>query len=67
MEERVFCELIRGVVLWIIWNERNRIIFKGGNYNTIISIAKFCGQITGQKLLLKLQLAMSFDVDQLPM
>jgi zinc-binding in reverse transcriptase len=23
------CELVRGAFLWVIWNERNRFIFKG--------------------------------------
>jgi hypothetical protein len=24
------CKMLRGAILWIIWNERNRLIFRGG-------------------------------------
>jgi hypothetical protein len=29
------CELVRGAFLWIVWNEKNRIIFKGRQVRTI--------------------------------
>jgi hypothetical protein len=42
------CELIRGAVIWIIWKERNKLIFEGENYksikaigSSIISLAKY--------------------------
>jgi hypothetical protein len=35
MKESKLVELIRGAVLWTIWLERNRLIFKGGTVKTI--------------------------------
>jgi hypothetical protein len=29
------CEMVRGAVLWIIWNKRNRLIFGGDNCKSI--------------------------------
>jgi hypothetical protein len=47
-ENSAVCELIRGAVIWIIWRERNILIFEEGNYksiktlgNSIISLAKY--------------------------
>jgi hypothetical protein len=49
------CEILKGAVLWVIWNERNRLIFKGGNCktvrtlgNNIIMLAKYWSQIKGK-------------------
>jgi zinc-binding in reverse transcriptase len=46
-------ELLRGAVLWVIWNERNRITFEGGNSKSlrtlvgmIISLIRFWSQIS---------------------
>jgi hypothetical protein len=49
------CEMIRGAVLWIIWNERNILIFREGNCknirtlgNQILALIKYWSQLNGQ-------------------
>jgi hypothetical protein len=31
----IICELMRGAVLWVLWNERNILIFEGGNIKSV--------------------------------
>jgi zinc-binding in reverse transcriptase len=37
-KEPKLCELIRGAFIWVIWNERNRLIFNRGNCNSVIAL-----------------------------
>jgi hypothetical protein len=49
------CETARCAVLWIIWNERNRLIFRESNYKSvrtlgsqILTLIKYWSQLKGQ-------------------
>jgi zinc-binding in reverse transcriptase len=48
------CEMLRTAILWVIWKERNRLIFQWGNCKSlknlggsIIALIKYCCQIKG--------------------
>lgn len=38
LTDEIILEVIRGVMLWIIWNERNRNIFKRGVFKSFITL-----------------------------
>lgn len=65
-------EIICGVVIWNIWLERNRIIFKDGHVkhiqllgSKIIAVAKFWAQNEKNDMSDKLNLILLFDVKDL--
>jgi hypothetical protein len=46
--------MLRGAILWVLWKERNRLIFQGGRCKSvrvlegnIINLIKYCSQIKG--------------------
>lgn len=67
------CEILRGALLWTIWNERNRIIFRGGDCKSIRqlgysrnSLAKHWFQIKGNEYQAQLHYILPPDVQSLP-
>jgi hypothetical protein len=34
-KDTIICEMMRGAVLWVLWNERNKLIFEGGNIKSV--------------------------------
>jgi hypothetical protein len=67
------CELIRGVFLWIVWNERNRIIFKGGQVRTIrqlggsiIALSRYWCLLKGNEFLNALHNILPSNINSLP-
>jgi hypothetical protein len=65
--------LIRGVFLWILWNERNRIIFKGGQVRTIrqlgcsiIALSRYWCLLKGNKFLNVLHNILPSNINSLP-
>ena len=74
LKDRLLVELLRGAILWIVWLERNRVIF---NDNTtpisaksvgfkIISLATFWCKSSSDNSYLKLSLMLPCDVKDLP-
>jgi hypothetical protein len=73
LKDKPIIELIRGVVLWSIWIERNRLCFQNGCISTlksfgakIISLASFWCKSLNNNSYLKLSLLMPLNVDLLP-
>ena len=73
LKDRPLVELIKGVVLWVIWLERNRLCFNtNSNCKSIISIAAqivslatFWCKSRGDDLYLKLTLILPCDVKEI--
>jgi hypothetical protein len=66
------CEIIRGAFLWIIWNERNKIIFQNKKHssiraleNSIISLPKHWCRLKGENYSNNLHMILPTDVHSL--
>jgi hypothetical protein len=69
-----FVEMIRSIVMWVFWLERNRICFKGGNPKSIkimgihvISLVFFGCKSVNESLFLNIPLLLPQDVQNLHM
>jgi hypothetical protein len=66
------CEMVRRAVTWVIWKERNRLIFKEGSCKSLrsiggdlITLLKYWGQIKGNRCLDNLHLIVPTYVNDL--
>jgi hypothetical protein len=67
------CELIEGALLWIIWKERNRLIFQEGNCKSvtnlgasIIALARYWYLIKGENYQNVLHIILPTNINSLP-
>jgi hypothetical protein len=72
LKDRLLIELVRGAILWSVWLERNRVIFKEAQPKTpkalgisIISLATFWCKSKGNNSFFKLTLILPCDVNDL--
>ena len=72
LKDRLLIELVRGAILWSVWLERNRVIFKEAQSKTpkalgisIISLATFWCKSKGNDSFFKLTLILPCDVNDL--
>jgi hypothetical protein len=68
------CEILRDAILWVIWKERNILIFQGGNHKSIrtlggsiIALIKYRCQLKGNNYTDTLHLVISFNTNELPL
>ena len=74
LKDRLLVELLRGAILWIVWLERNRVIFHDNSTPIsakslglkIISLATFWCKSRSENSYLKLSLMLPYDVKDLP-
>jgi hypothetical protein len=66
--------MMRGAVLWVLWNERNKLIFEGGNIKSvrtlggdIISLIKYWSQLNYKDKLDTIHFIIPLNVSSLPM
>jgi hypothetical protein len=66
--------MLRGAIVWVIWKERNRLIFQGENYKSvrvlgvhIINLIKYWSQIKGNSCTNNIHLIVPLNVNSLPM
>ena len=72
LKEPKLTEIIRGAVLWSLWNDQNRIIFQQGQVHNVkvlgfkvMSVARFWALHQKQDLSSKLHLIFPFDLKDL--
>lgn len=72
LKDKKIVELVRGAVIWSIWLEKNRNIFRGGNIKSyrsldisIINLVKYLCQMSKNNSYLKTQLVLLVDVERL--
>lgn len=65
--------MVRGTVIWSVWLERNKIIFKGGKIKSakslgmyIVNLVKYWCQLGKNNSYLKAQMVIPWDVNDLP-
>ena len=73
LKDKLLLEMIRGAVLWLLWLERNKVIFQGSQPvplkvlgAKILSLVSFWCKSNNDKSFFKLTLILPCDVKELP-